>query len=1104
MENRLEAQLLGTFRLMLNGEEVKALQSERLILLMARLLLSEGLPIRRSQLAQAFWPGTSEEQARTNLRKLLHLLRKAFPPLEEFFELDQQTIRLKKGVHLRSDVGEFRAVLQRISPSLSENEIITELQKAVHLYHGEFLPGFYDEWVLALREELQQFYLAAVKKLSDSYEEKADYETAIEHVQRLLRHNPLDEALYQRLIHLHLLKEDRSRALSAYHECASILKRELGIEPTAETQALYSRILKFTERKAEAALSPPVKRVGRRKEWQELKNAWFSALRGKSCFLLLKGESGTGTTFLAQDFATWVERQGFSVAVGRCYAAEGELAYGAVTQWLRSFPEIPLPDLWRIEVSRLRPDLLREHSPPPPPLTEVWQQHRFHEGIAQAFLSFQPLLLVCDDIHWADRKTIEWLRFFFRFQSAMRTLVLATARQGNLESSSPLGDLLQALRSSGDLIEIPLQRFGVSETRQLAEQIAQTPLSESAVQHLYEQSEGLPLFIVELAQADPSFEWPTDHPVPQRIQNALHERFESLSPQGKQITQVAAVIGCDFSIELLSKCSDLSENEMLLAIDELWQRHIFRQVDQGTYDFTHAQLRQFIYAQLPPHRRQAFHRRVAAALEELNPADSLGIALHLEKGGYPDRAAQAFFAAAQRENAQAAYSSALYGFQQALCLSSEAAVERKVEILIAIARLSDILGEPNEAEAAIQQALQLTAAIDNAVLRVKALAAAANLAMQQGNLADGRLWFEMATKIAQLLSDQTHFVQLLIQLGDLEYYAGDGNEARRRYQEGLEAAQRHNFYGLAAEAAMGMGFVLPAVGGSFALAQQYMEESARLYRMMGDRLGEARALTNLASLLQTAGKSEQAIQIGEEAFHKNQTLRYRRGAATARSSQAMAAFDLGDFAQARANLEEVRQEFRAIGIEDGYGLHSGNLGLVAMAEGNLDEAEALFREALAIAGEHGTAIFAAMHHQDLASLYVLKGCWAEAKPHLEAALAINQENGDQLGILYDQTLLGRVAWEAGASETAFHLADEVMQAFRQGCPSEGGTLRWLWQLRGLLQALDRADQVEEVDRKGRELYQATLQNIQNPAYRQSFLRGFPHYQVWAVPQSSYP
>ncbi|MBI3167206.1 MAG: tetratricopeptide repeat protein, partial [Chloroflexi bacterium] len=805
--------------------------------------------------------------------------------------------------------------------------------------------------------------------------------------------------------------------------------------------------------------------------------------------ILIRGESGIGKTRLADELVTWIQRQGFFTAFARAYPAEGELAYGAVTLWLRSLSVNHLPDIWKTEVSRLLPELQNKKLPTPGALSEDWQQQRFHEGLARAALGSQPLLLFLDDIQWADRKTLEWLRFLFRFDSQARFMLLATAR-----SEEPVSEeLTDSLRQDEQYAEINLQRFTEDETALLAGQILQNKITRDIAATLQGQTEGLPLFIVELTRSGLHVDDASRASLPDRLLVALKERLSTLTVLSRNAAEAAAVIGRNFSAALLAHIAELNEADLLASLDELWQRHILREGERGRYDFSHDKLREFIYNSLSPARRQALHKRVAGALTDLEPDDFWGRALHLEKSGAMREASEAYFLAAKREADQASYPAAQKGFSNAFALLDETATEKRAETLAELARVSDITGDAETELRSITEALQLTAH-RNDLLRLNVLTVAGDIAYKKAQIEESRKWFEMALELARKGGDAERLITLLAKMGDMEIRAGKALAAKAYYEEALALARKEKIHALEAETLMGLGFILPAVGAPLSEARAMVEESVKLRRLMGDRLGEARGLDALIGILHAMGLYEEGLDISHEALEKNQAVNYRRGATNVASMQGLFYYELGQFEKAKALFEQVRMEYAAIDEQDGYGLQTSSLGLVATAEEKWEDAERYILEALAISESNGTEIFTAFYNQDLSTLYALQNRWQKARPHLEKAFAINLENNDNLGILYDKTLLARVHLDEGDRVHANELADEVMAKFRVEIFEEGGVLRWLGQLKGMLEALGREDEAGEVLAKARELFQAAAGKIQNEDLRKSFTENFPHHR----------
>ena len=219
------------------------LGSARAESLLAYLLLHREAPQTRQRLAFLLWPDSSEPQARTNLRHLLHVLRRALPDADRFLEVTPLTLRWREDAPCWLDVAAFEDAVTRAERAEAPDGRVAALREAAGLYGGDLLESGYDEWLLEERERLRRRYLEALERLAELLEAEREHARAIGYAERLLREDPLREATYRLLMRLHDARGDRARALRTYHACAATLERELSVEPAAVTRRAYAALL---------------------------------------------------------------------------------------------------------------------------------------------------------------------------------------------------------------------------------------------------------------------------------------------------------------------------------------------------------------------------------------------------------------------------------------------------------------------------------------------------------------------------------------------------------------------------------------------------------------------------------------------------------------------------------------------------------------------------------------------------------------------------------------------------------------------------------------------------------------------------------------------
>ncbi len=705
----IRVELLGKLRFSFGQRPLTSVNTHRLQSLLAFLVLHCDAAHSREHLAFLLWPESSGPQARTNLRQLLHYLRRALPIECSLLVTDNQTVRWRRDSACSIDVIDFETAVARAADAEKNGDFTTArevLEEAARLYQDDLLPDLYDEWLQPKREQLRQQLAGALSRLATLLEMAGDYPAAIRHTTRLIAVDPLREASYQALMRLHGTNHDRSSALRVYHQCMAALRRELGVSPCKATQDLFTHILKSEHLPAApvelptSAATTPLPMVGRTAELQRLLGCWRRVTQGEMHLALILGEPGIGKSRLAEELFQYCSHYPQGLAVrARCYVGQGRLAYGPVAEWLRTEPmrlaraQLPKPQL--AELARVLPEILID-SPEiafPQPLTESWQRRHLCEALNAAFgIGPKPLLLLIDDLQWCDQDSFEWLHHFCRAGAVGRTLVLGTVRPEETGRGHPLAGLVSELRQSGQLSEFPLAPLSVEESAALAVQVAGRECDHAFLVRLYQASKGNPLFVVESVRA--ALEDQASHTsMPPRVQAVIAARLAQLSPPAVELAGLCAAIGRPFSFDLLAKAADWDEDSLTRALEELWQRRIINALGAGAYDYSHDVLREVAYAELSPIRRRSWHQRVARALEELHASDlesvSGWLAGHYDAAGMAEHAIRNYRVAASVAKQRFADAEAADLLRRALQLCRESPETAKrdqeeLELLVAL------------------------------------------------------------------------------------------------------------------------------------------------------------------------------------------------------------------------------------------------------------------------------------------------------------------------------------------------------------------------------------------------------------------------------------
>lgn len=387
--------------------------------------------------------------------------------------------------------------------------------------------------------------------------------------------------------------------------------------------------------------------VGREAELRQLQSGFDAAISGQGSLVMIVGEPGIGKTSLCEQLSTYVTLRGGKTMVGHCYE-EGSLSlpYLAFVEALRSYvlardvkdlrKELGTgaTDVARI-VSEIREKLKVKVRPPGNPEEERYRLMQAVTGFLCNAATVQPLLVVLEDLHNADRGTLEMLTHISRNLIGTRLMLVGTYRDIEVDRAHPLSSALAELRRVHTYDRIILRGLNADEVRRMLQDITGQDLSWHLAEAVHRQTEGNPLFVQEVIRYlaeeglitreqgrwQTSRDTPLEMSIPEGLRDVIGKRLSRLSAKCNHLLSVAAVIGREFRLKVIQQVAGVAEDELNAALDEAKKAAVIEErsavAAEVAYRFAHTFFRQTLYEEIIAPRRIKLHQQVAKALEQL-------------------------------------------------------------------------------------------------------------------------------------------------------------------------------------------------------------------------------------------------------------------------------------------------------------------------------------------------------------------------------------------------------------------------------------------------------------------------------------------------------
>jgi tetratricopeptide (TPR) repeat protein len=660
--------------------------------------------------------------------------------------------------------------------------------------------------------------------------------------------------------------------------------------------------------------------VGRRGELALLRRHWQLAKGGERQLVVVLGEPGVGKSRLAAELARAAHAQGAAVLLGRC-TEEPLLPYQAFAEALRA--HVPPPAEPAGELARLVPGLADLAGAGPAATESDGARFWLFEAVADLLAALseeRPLLLVLEDLHWADKPTLLLLLHLLRAPEPLRLLVVGTYRETELGWSDPLAGALAELRRERTGTRLRLEGLDEGQTTAVVSAWVGNEAPAALAAEVHRRTEGNPFFVEEvLSDLTESGAELAEVGVPEGVKEVVGQRLGRLGEQTRRTLVAASVLGPRFDLHVLAAVlEELSADQLADALDEAASAGVVREEAEraGRFAFSHALVRETLYGQLAGARRTALHGRAAEALERLygeRPERVGEIAHHLFEAAAPpfaERAIDYAVRAADLASAQLAYEDAALQLERALRaleLLERADDARRCELLLSLGDARLRAGERADGRAAFAGAARAARALGRADLLARA-------ALGFGGLGVTILEVDEATvalleeALAALGDEDGPLRARLLGRLAVELYYGPSRERSEALGAGALAVARRS-------------------GDRRALAYALNARHVSLWRPDGldERLGIAREMVALA---ERAGDPEGALQ--------------------GRNWLVTDLFEAGEMAQLDEAIdayEDLAKRFRLRAYEWYAPLWRGGL---ASLRGEFADAEPMLREAVRI------------------------------------------------------------------------------------------------------------------------------------------------------------
>ena len=746
--------LCGRLEVELGGERVeRRLPGRQGPLVLALLVVNRTRPVARDELMAALWPGEPPADPDEALSALLSKVRKA---IGKDTLTGRRELVLVLPADAEIDLEQAHTAAERARSAIAGGDwpaAWEAARTAVEITRRGFLVGLEAPWVEELRGDLDDLHLRALESLAEAGLALDGTHThgAERAARELIREAPLREAGHRLRMEALAARGETAEALAAYEQLRVLLRDELGTTPGDAVRALHERLLTGEPDHSPTASAPvPPGRVplpallsrargefvGRERELERLQQAWAEARSGTRRLVVLCGGPGIGKTRLVAELAHVAHAEGTVLYAG-CQE-DALVSYQpfveALRHYARSDRTVGRSGPGAAELARLIPELSQRlpdglGAAPDDPEARRYLMFDAVSSLLTEAGHRAAVLLVLDDLHWADRSTLQLLRHVMRAQHEASLLIVGSYREMDVAPGHPLVELLADLRRDGLYERVSLEGLGRRDVGALIEAHAGDAAPSSVVQAVHAETEGNPFFVGEivrhLIETRVAFgsggRWssgamPDQIGVPEGVKEVLTRRLSRLSETCQGLLSLAAVLGREFAFDLLLAMSGTDEEAVIGALEEALGARLVVEAREDVYAFTHALVRETLYEALSAPRRKRMHAQAAGAIEAAPASEAeeriAALAVHYRLAGAvgdPAKGIEYSLRAGERARQHFAWDETALHWDGALALMERAGSDRsgRARLSVALGDLAAVVGDLTSQIGHLERALTL-------------------------------------------------------------------------------------------------------------------------------------------------------------------------------------------------------------------------------------------------------------------------------------------------------------------------------------------------------------------------------------------------------------